>query len=521
LYIYIFKFKYEFYFIISFWIDNNNLEACDNIQPNKVCKYGAAEGEVCYHSTTKKLYESGKGKCFEVLDKTEANFQYFNTKHKKVLPESALTPDPIIYRCDVLSTLPTCSNAGEGSQCSDGTNTVNYCVSGEYLYKSITSPTDKCERITKKEGELFNCVKNANALPDCIEAADSTKPCVPGAVEDSFCTTGTALRQTTADGCKAFTHATKTYYFDKEFKMIKKVDSTSSIYTRYTCTSPGNCGKTDKKVAGQLARTPTSVDMCLDATNSDSISLIQSEQMYYNINPSSNNFAGITKDRTSILVKTTGKSIVKVVSLAATDSDMATLPPCDNEEVCMTNTGTAVNYCIYTTNNVIYKNSGTCAKLTSTTAGSAGVTIFKGTGETLDVSNNGADAKYAYRCKFDGEANASECIPVTGYSISNTNLVTCSGFKDDDCEVTALTSALNTCANTEDGKIGKDGSKKVICVDGKSMMTLPSSVTESPSYVAYKSTTDNMIYGTQSGTYNLLEVGPNYAMKAKYIKGKK
>jgi len=454
-----------------------------------------------------------------MIDKSEAKFQYFNNKHKKVLPESSLTQDPIIYQCDVLSSLPICSNAGASSQCSDGTNLVNYCVYDGELYKYVTSPV-KCEKITYKKGELFNCVRIANKLPDCENDA-GIDSCVTGAVKDSFCLDNNVLRKTTANGCEAFVHDTKTYYFDKKFKIIKKIDNNTSVYTRITCTSGSNCIINGKKVAGQLVRTPTSVELCLDAVKHDSISLLETKQLYKGITvATSGNFAG-TSSTGAIKVKTTGKSIVKV------DSTDSTVKICKNgiavnDPKCQDNSGTPedVDLCI-TYRNIIYKQEGKCQILKASTAKSTTINYFNSVYKTPS-SIDGLEHRYAYRCKFNGGSDhkeASECIPMIGYSISGSNLVSCSGLNNDDCDVTAHTSGLATCGSTEDGKIGKDGSNRVVCVGGKSIRNISSTVTDSPVYVAYKSTTDNMIYGTGSGTFNLLEVGPNYALKAKYING--
>jgi len=294
--------------------------------------------------------------------------------------------------------------------------------------------------------------------------------------------------------------------------MIETINNNEVIYTSYKCQSDDTCEINGDKTVGELIRTPTSVEMCLDIKKS--ISLTQSEQIYYSIAPSNSKFVVNLGDKDSFLLKTTGKSIVKIVSLAAVQSDMATLPTCKGSpdaDVCKDNESPnpEVNYCIL--NDVIYKKGSTsCDKLTSTTASSVGITMFKGTGATVDVTTTVGEAEYAYRCLYD-DNNSEDCFIVKGYVVSSSSVIGCSGYANDKCVVTAITN----CASTVDGKIGKEGGKISVCVGGKALVN----ATEKPTYVAYKSTTTNDIYEDESdedgNVYNLIEVGPNYAMKIK------
>ena len=702
------------------------------------------------------MYESGKASCYEVIDKTNSRFQYFNAKHKRILPESPLTPDPVIYDCNVVA-LPQCDDTpSTGTKCQVNKADVTFCKYNNQIYKTVDSDCVVADPVPEKL-----CVKNENTLPPCeVNGGNGDAICL----EHGYCihsNTKIYSKDKDSSTCTEFDVKIDNdlLYFDKTFEMIESIDKDKVIYTSYKCQSDDTCVINPEKAIGQLVRKPNSVEMCL--AGKKSISLTQSEQVYYNIAPTSNNFAG----KTSFIIKTTGKSIVKVATYFGylpnckvistidesdvcknnsndepanyckisediyetkgtacakittlpnceqteipdaldvckdesgggslsycmiendiyetdelnsrcnifqssiancflteghswpdddedacknaidqskvdyckfynaiyktvddskcgrfiypfktckktrevdtnsvcrnesdslevqyckigniifktnggkcniiindlTDSeelpickqtevvdanddcknsidntevnyckrgeiiykkgltpscnkvnDFSTLPTCFKAAACNTDgsEATAVNYCI--NSNYIYKKGDTCVKLTSNTANSVSVTMFKKASSGIEISNNGTEAKYAYRCFYDENKESKICLIVKGYVVSGNNVIGCSGYTGDDCVVTPLT----TCNATEDGKIGKEGSNKVVCVGGKSLVKVPTSATEKPIYVAYKSTTRNGIYEVEKDTYTLIEVGPNYAMKIKDYPGK-
>jgi len=490
--------------LLNYSIDDNDLEHCrGTIDPNDVCRSGAVEGEVCYHATTKKLYESGKASCYEVMDKNESRLFYFNAKHKRVLPESPLTLNPIIYDCDIAA-LPTCDATppSTGTECKVSSEIVNFCIYSNVIYK-----TDGSDCVAANPQPEKICIKNENTLPACeVDGAN------PVCLKHGYCKHIDNKIYSKVDGtCTVFDVEVNDsyYYFDKNFEMIETINNNEIIYTSYKCQSTDTCEINGDKTVGELVRTPTSVEMCL--ADKKSISLTQSEQIYYSIAPSDSKFVVNLGGKASFLLKTTGKSIVKIVSLAAVTGDMATLPECYAAGDCTTDGSAAVNYCIWTDKVIYKKGSSSCDKLTSTTASSFGVTMFKGTGATLDVSSNGSDTKYAYRCSYDASKNSKDCLIVKGYIVSGNSVIGCSGYANDECVVTTITD----CAATADGKIGKEGGKNCVCVGGKALVNVPSSATDKPTYIAYKSTVRNDIYEVEKNVFTLIEVGPNYAMKIK------
>ncbi|OUM70386.1 hypothetical protein PIROE2DRAFT_56861 [Piromyces sp. E2] len=505
------------------------LPACQQVtNPNAVCRPGAVEGEVCLHTDTK-LYESGKGRCFELRDeKFHAKLQYFNAKNKKILPQSTVTLEPLIYLCDK-SNLVTCKTANdEENQCKEkgnGDGEVDYCIHLNVVYHTVGNTCVPYTDYAPGDGELLGCKKNENVLPVCDSTAAGS-PCIEGVAEGSHCIDDADLIYVTKEGgCTQVTDETlipdgesRVYYFDKEFKEIKEKDivATTKIYARYLCENPGTerkragntalkCLHFEATVNGDFVRKPDSVEMCLDVSQGKTISLTKGKEAYSTLSCVSGKFASISS--TSVTIKNTGKSIVQVGStpqaLVACTNDGNNSQKCNN--------GSPVDFCLNGGDSKIYKTDGTKCVVVKGKAGAGAVSHY--TSDNKAAATDFSDALYAYRCKFasgSGSTEAAECLLVKGYLVSSNNLVSCSGIQGDACSITTIAN----CDAVEDGKIGKDGSKKSVCVGGKGIKEIPTSDTTEPVYVAYKSTMANGLYGRAGNVGVLLEVGPSYAMLA-------
>ncbi|OUM70380.1 hypothetical protein PIROE2DRAFT_1537 [Piromyces sp. E2] len=490
------------------------LPVCDQVaNPREVCRTGAGEGEVCQH-TDGKFYESGKEACFEYRDRTGAKLQYFNTAYRHILPETTITTEPIVYECTP-ENLPECyGNPATGVECQKASEeVVPFCIKSGKVYKTGGG---KCQSYTPSDGELLGCVVNKHELPVCEQVADTSKACMAQGKDDTYCFDDDSdTLYITKDGkCKLYTDeevvpdtATKYFYFDKEFRLISSVGETAKIYTGYGCvkvpgTDPVTCEVIEVRAEGELIRTPTTVGMCLSGGAMMSLTT-QTPPEYRDINAGAYKFAGITGGAEH-KVKATGKSIVKI-------GVAVNLATCKAAANC--NDGTnEVDACIF--EDVIYVNvDGTCGKLTYT-GETAPAVVFFGRDHTKansytyvaasDISTD-TTLHLAYKCTFDGTKKATACEKVTGYAITDSYLMSCSGLEGDACTVQAKGSDA-TCT-TGEGLLNTGGAS--LCF-GSRKVDLPTA--EGIKYVAFKATQDHEAFTAAAGKLVMLELAKDYAM---------
>ncbi|OUM63138.1 hypothetical protein PIROE2DRAFT_10405 [Piromyces sp. E2] len=454
------------------------LPECDQItNPEVVCREGAAEGEVCWSTTNNKFYESGRGFCFEYQDiDRQDKLQYFNQKYKRVLPESTVTTEPIIYEC--------------------------------------TPDTD---------GVLRNCELNEHELPVCENASGDEK-CREDAKEGSYCVnTGGSVDifVTTGGKCKLYTDdkvmpdgRTKHFYFDKEFKLIDTSGSTDTTKIYASKPIPNTCTKMTQKAIGELIRTPTSVAMCLP--DGKSMSLLQTEQEYLFITTTGTEFADVAAG--THRVKTTGKSIIKVG-----DAAEGGIPTCKTDgttgAACQNTSGDGlVNACISSSGGKLYvsvdgSTSGTkdCVQLTHDSYTSVDGVIHFARDYTLANSYNyistvTADSilRMAYKCSFDADKKASGCEAVSGYAVDGNFLVSCSNQAGDDCTVVSKGSDGDCQAG--EGIFNSGGGS--LCF-GTRKVALSESGTK---YVAFKATASHNVFNKAASAIVMLELGKDYAV---------
>ncbi|OUM68922.1 hypothetical protein PIROE2DRAFT_3312 [Piromyces sp. E2] len=482
-----------------------------------MCKTG--EGEVCLHSDGK-FYESGRGRCWEYLDHENASHrQYFNSvKHKRVLPESTLTTDPIVYECDPTN-LPKCKATHDNKCQQEDGAVVDYCVlvDGSKVYKTVDNT---CVEHTPAAGELLGCVLNGHTLPVCDQVSNANVACVAESATGSHCISrrdGGMIYKSTASTCTLVTDktaitkdVTSHYYFDKEFKAIASVTASSRIYTRYACTLENGrptCNVVSPAAVGEVVRTASDLRMCL--ANGESVGLTATGSQYLSITTAGTEFAGLADD--TYTVKTIGNGIVKVG-----DTVTEAIPQCNSDDEtelpCVKNGSGNVNACYTSTDSKLYLTTqdNKCKQLTITAYASGKGIIHFARDHSLAqsytyLSTIDADSKprMAYQCSFGGDGKASGCVKVTGHVVTESYLISCSNRADDDCTVRATTTS---CTGGE-GVIVSDG----ICF-GNAKVALPTATATASDYIAFKATDYNAYFGLAKGEIALVELGKNYAI---------
>ncbi|OUM68929.1 hypothetical protein PIROE2DRAFT_57781 [Piromyces sp. E2] len=494
---------------------SKDIPTCDQIKnPEAVCREGAVEGEVCFLEG--RFYESGKDTCQEMKDQDRrSSFIYFNDRHKRVLPQSPLTPDPVIYQCTVveLTSLDNCKLSGnqvtETAKCQKGDNTtLDYCKKGSVVYRTVG---ETC--VVAEEGELYDCKKNEHTLPTCPKKQNNSADCM----DEGYCIhTDNKLYVKTNGVCGAVnlgaSDVDAIWYFDKQFNRIKYDDikSNTVIYTRYKFKNyeSDTWEKVEAAGVGEMIRVyPHSIEMCLGPE--ETIPLLATEQSYHEI---SGAFAGL--ESATYNIKSIGNGIIKI-----TTGTEAALPECASEEsgggvgnrkreepeaeaIQCTEGG---GYCRDSTTGYIAVKSGQkCALITHTEASTTAVKYFD-KDEKIPTAIEPDTITKAYTCEFNEAKEGDGCLLLKGYFTNDdaSKVITCNGVEGDTCVVTEI----STCTGNGDGGIGKDGSGNVSLCIGSEALPLP----ETAGFYAYKATNDNFIYGVKKGEFVLLRVGANYA----------
>ncbi|OUM69772.1 hypothetical protein PIROE2DRAFT_2194 [Piromyces sp. E2] len=487
------------------------LSNCDRgASSSSECRSGAVEGEVCLRTSDGKLYESGKGYCFEYLDREyQARLQYFNAKGKRVLPQSYNTKEPIIYVCEK-GNLPTCGSESSGCKNSLG-GSVEYCkTAGGGIKKTDDG---KCVDYEPEWGELLGCEPLNHELPPCEVSADQ-----PICMDEGYCIhSDDKLYGNVKEDCTKVdvTTGKEIWYFDKQFKRIDESTITTDtyIYTGYYATSveDDTWTKIPEKAVGEIVRlAPNTIEMCTGT--GESIPLIQTtEQTYHSIEAGASKFAGLSAD--TYTIKSTGDSIVKIDTTAAALAECSAedgndkIDDVGNSLVC---SNTADVYCYHdTSKSITTKASGTtCKKITRTDDVKAAVSYFDAQGKIPTTIADNTIA-VAYTCDYT-DKKAGNCALLKGYfTPDGTKVVACNGIDGDTCVV----STPKSCTSGADGYLGKDGSgSNSICVGSKAI-SLPTE----PGYIAYKSPSRNFMYGLSQNAIVVLRVGADFVSVASKV----
>ncbi|OUM70384.1 hypothetical protein PIROE2DRAFT_1541 [Piromyces sp. E2] len=470
---------------------------CDQVtNPLAVCREGAVEGEVCFVTTAKKFYESGRESCVEMKDQDRRQrFLHFNAQHKRILPQTKITGRPVIYECQVaeLSTLGTCDTAPNSSaECKVSSSAIEYCKKNGVVYRT---EGDSC--VEAEEGELYNCALNRHTLPSC----GTFVTCL----DEGYCIDDNGKLHVKVSGsCQLVDIKTNAvWYFDKEFKRMDEVTSDSIIYTRYSCVAESDvCNIVADKALGEVIRmAPHQLEMCLGVGVTLPLLSTSSGQSYHAFIPGSGEFAGLGTGSAVINIKSTGNSIIQITGAAAALTTCSAGTTTDNLEC----SSTAGVYCINDGNVIVKGDPFTCTKLEHTTESTTAPYFFDKEGKLVESVADDTIAK-AYTCAFDADKTAETCVLLKGYAVDGSNVVTCNGVTGDTCIVSDLT----TCTTGEDGRLGRDSSGKASLCLGDRALNLP----ETPGYYAYPAPADNVVFTTNvygKGKFTLLRVGPDYA----------
>jgi len=285
---------------------------------------------------------------------------------------------------------------------------------------------------------------------------------------------------------------------------------TSSVASNGYYVDAGNSGKFIKCNGGECseATTETSCDkagpvlsglkLCIAASTPKSITTKASAPTYEFLTlvlTTDNDFPGGSAGKITIRIGSEG-SIVML-------EDGGLVGCIDNPQAECFDGSTTGQFCIAT--DTLYKQSSASA----CTAVSITEDVFKYFKNDNKAATVGTDTiSTLYQCKKD-----EGCSLAKGYVINSSNVVQCSGWKDVPCTTTPLTS-LTTCANNDNGKMGKD---KKLCFSKNYSVALPSTGTE---YLAFELTKTSEFYGKDEGEVVILSVSSKQAIVTKLLGGK-
>jgi len=434
--------------------------------------------------------------------------------------------------------LPKCERNSSATEVCFGkgsdSDNDKYCLgSDERIYKNVVSADgNKCEPITLTSespsvsfddnkgtkasnlgytyytctvsGEsISNCVLEHKPLPECTATINNESPCYENAEAGTVCiTSGKALLKTTGDGkCEALTGSTsKLKYFKKDYK---EGDVTNAKYT-YKCSSNGSGSSLTgcvlvHQIPGGVIRSGNGLGMCSSLDDTEIISIGEVKE-YKKVQVS--RFPDITTE-TDIIIKNTGNQAVIQLK------EKASLPTCSNAESTTKSCKSGsdlVQYCIK--DSIIFKSeSGKCIKLEVTDATDGFSFYKKDTSKANLLSDN---VSYAYYCIFGNDSKATACFFAQGIVKTDNKIVTCNGWKDDDCVVTDKVTT-NTCSMNEgEGSIKKG--EEGICFGTHSEL-FP---TDGYKYAAFTATKINPMYGIIEGEHVVLKMTTNSALVTRY-----
>ena len=350
---------------------------------------------------------------------------------------------------------------------------------------------------------ISNCVLERKPLPDCTATINNESPCFENADPGTVCiTSGNSLLKTSEDGkCEALTGSiSKLKYFKEDYT---EGDVTNAKYT-YKCSSNGSGGSLTgcalvHQVPGGVIRSGNGLAMCSSLDDSEIIS-IGNEKEYKEVQVSG--FPDITTE-TDIIIKNTGRQAVIQLK------EKASLPTCNNagsvSESCKAGSD-LVQYCIK--NSVIYKSeSGKCVRLEDYDTRDGFAFFSKYATKANPVSES---VSSAYYCVFGYDGKATNCSFAQGIIKTGSKVVTCNGWKEDECVVTdKVNTAICTASEGEGGiKKGEEG----ICF-GSHSEGFP---TDGYKYAAFTTAEINPTYGIIGRKHVMLKMTPNSALVTSY-----
>ena len=350
---------------------------------------------------------------------------------------------------------------------------------------------------------ISNCVLERKPLPDCTATVNNESPCFENAESGAVCiTSGKALLKTTDDGkCEALTGSiSKLKYFKDDYK---EGDVTNAKYT-YKCSSNGSGSSLTgcalvHQVAGGVIRSGNGLAMCSSLDDSEVIGIGEVKD-YKEVQVSG--FPDITT-ATDIIIKNTGKQAV--IQLKG----KAGLPTCNSAgsvtESCKAGSD-LVQYCIK--NSVIYKSeSGKCVKLDDYDTRDGFAFFSKYATKANPLSDS---VSYAYNCVFGYDGKVTNCSLAQGIIKTSNRVITCNGWKDDECVVTGTVSSVDCSASEGEGGIKKG--EEGICF-GSHSEGFP---TDGYKYAAFTTAKINPTYGIIGREHVMLKMTPNSALVTSY-----
>ncbi|OUM56294.1 hypothetical protein PIROE2DRAFT_19158, partial [Piromyces sp. E2] len=411
--------------------------------------------------------------------------------------------DKIIYLNTNIDSTKTCTPLTATEEEADGK--FYFTLS----HTKMTTPSTTYYQCDVSGSDISNCEKKRAKLPEC-KTTNTTSSCRENDSSGNVCISSGKLYQTTgSSSCAALTGETGIIYITREFKVTTNVSNAEYVLrcsggsTSDSLNPLTSCSYQSENVGGVI-KSGSGPKMCITDDDVDALE-VDGETSYKIVEVEGNNsFPGVsTKDK--IMIKVTGnEGIVKI------EEEKSNLPTCiSTSKACKQSSTDNVDFCIKS--GIIYKTKAdTCVKITEEDADNNFI-FFKRDYSKADPENND-EVYYAYQCTFNSAVTGNKpkeainCTFVQGIVKTATKAVSCSGWKNDVCNV------YHSGISCDKTVVGIKTDLTAMCF-GSSEVQFPK---DGVKYVAFTTFDLNSVFGEEEGKIVIVKMTPHSALKTTY-----